>query len=89
MTCRQGGGFVQKKQLGIAPGGHDRAVAPVERQLAGNPVAGDPATATELTPGVVQTSPAIPHQGSAGGDSMDLAKRVDTIVQGRAHEATP
>ena len=28
-------------------------------------------------------------QGPAGGDRVDLAKRVDTILQGRVHDAAP
>jgi hypothetical protein len=87
MTCRQSCRFVKKKQLGIAPGCHDRAVASFERQHAGNPVSGDPATATELTPVVVQTSPSIPHQRPSGGDRVNLAKRVDTILQGHMHDS--
>jgi hypothetical protein len=89
VTSRQGGCFVKEKQLGIAPWCHDRALASVERQHAGNPVSGDPTTATELTLVVVQTSPSIPHQGPSGRDSVDLAKRVNTIVQGHAHDAAP
>jgi hypothetical protein len=87
MTCRQRCRFVKKKQLGIAPGCHDHAVASFERQHAGNPVSGGPATATELAPVVVQTSTSITHQGPSGGDGVNLAKRVDTILQGHVHDS--
>jgi hypothetical protein len=86
MTRRQGCRFVKKKQLCIAPWCHDRSLAPVECQHAGNPVSGDPATATKLTPVVVQTATAITHQGPSGGDSVDVAKWVDAILQWQAHD---
>jgi hypothetical protein len=87
MTCRQGCRFVKKKQLCIAPWCHDRSLAPFERQHAGNPASGDPATATELTPVVVQTATAITHQCPSGGDSVDLAKRIDTILTWQVHDS--
>jgi hypothetical protein len=49
----QGGGLVEKKQLGVAPGCHHGAAPLFERQDASNPALGYPAASSQFTAIVV------------------------------------
>jgi hypothetical protein len=53
MPGGQGGGLVEKEQLGVTPGRHHGAMPLLEHQDAGNPALGYPTAASQFTAIVV------------------------------------
>jgi len=74
----QGRGLVEEEELGVAPGRHDPAPAPLEPQHADDPALADPG-APDVSIGVVQAA-AVAHQRAAGRCRDQLAERRDAIL---------
>ena len=82
VAISKGGGFVEKKQLGVAARLHDPPVSTPEFESAGDPAAYLPVANHPLIRGV--QDPTVSHQRAAFGNGNDFAKGRDPILQGHA-----
>tara|TARA_R110002033_G_scaffold28551_3_gene63711 strand:- start:2494 stop:3105 length:612 start_codon:yes stop_codon:yes gene_type:complete len=81
MACGEGGRLVEEEELGIETGLHEGTFAALEFKLADDPLARCPVARFQRLVRPVEAATAIAHEGAARGIDMELAERVDAVLE--------